>query len=369
MKRILFLIALIIIILAVGRDRGYFQIKAPEPAKLIQLQSEESAVIAAVKKALPSVVTVSIQKTTVSGDTLQFNPFDPFAPFEIQPGKKQTIEQNIGSGFVIAANGVIITNRHVVADTEATYKVITNDHQTYPAQAILRDPLNDLAIIKVSATALPSLTLGNSNNLQLGQMAIAIGTPLGEFQNTVTTGVISGLGRGITAGSPLENYVEKLDNVIQTDAAINAGNSGGPLLNSVGEVVGINTAVSQEGQNIGFAIPASVIKELLDNYLASGGKISRPYLGIRYRILSEETAVMNDLPKGAYIVEVIKDSNAAKAGLVKGDVITKVNGKAITAENDITKIIKESRVGDRLNLEIWHQGKKSNQTVELGEFQ
>ncbi len=225
-----------------------------------------------------------------------------------------------------------------------------------------------MAIIKIDAKGLKPLTLANSDNLTLGQIAVAIGTPLGEFKNTVTSGIISGLGRGITAGSPLESYVERLDNVIQTDAAINPGNSGGPLLNSKGEVIGINTAVSQEGQNIGFAIPVNVLKELLSNYQQSGGKISRPFLGIRYKVLDQDAAVMNDLVAGAYIVEVVSGSNAEKAGLTKGEVITRIEGKKITRENDISNLIKQHKVGDRLTLELWSKGKKLTKTVTLGQY-
>jgi len=383
MKRIIFLSVVIIILLATGLNSGFFdlnnqpQLETQETQETqdlgsdtskVKVVSEESLVIKAVKRALPSVVTIQIKKTTTT-DVWQFNPFDPFSPFEIGPGEEETLEQSIGSGFIVSRNGLIVTNRHVVSDTEAEYKVITNDEKIYDTKQILRDPLNDLAIIKIEADNLPALTLADSDNLVLGQIAIAIGTPLGEFRNTVTSGIISGLGRGITAGSPLENYVERLDNVIQTDAAINPGNSGGPLLNSKGEVIGINTAVSQEGQNIGFAIPVNVIKELLKNYEESGGKISRPFLGIRYKILDQETAVMNDLPEGAYIIEVVEGSNADKAGLKKGQVISKIDGKKITTENDIANIIKKHKVGDRLTMEIWDQGKKIIKNVALGQYE
>jgi len=383
MKRIIFLSVVIIILLATGLNSGFFdlnnqpQLETQETQETqdlgsdtskVKVVSEESLVIKAVKRALPSVVTIQIKKTTTT-DVWQFNPFDPFSPFEIGPGEEETLEQSIGSGFIVSRNGLIVTNRHVVSDTEAEYKVITHDEKIYDTKQILRDPLNDLAIIKIEADNLPALTLADSDNLVLGQIAIAIGTPLGEFRNTVTSGIISGLGRGITAGSPLENYVERLDNVIQTDAAINPGNSGGPLLNSKGEVIGINTAVSQEGQNIGFAIPVNVIKELLKNYEESGGKISRPFLGIRYKILDQETAVMNDLPEGAYIIEVVEGSNADKAGLKKGQVISKIDGKKITTENDIANIIKKHKVGDRLTMEIWDQGKKIIKNVALGQYE
>ena len=371
MKKNVALITIIVILLAIGinnplnKQADTFK----ENTGKVKVISEESLVIEAVKKALPSVVTIQIKKTTTSADIWQFNPFNPFSPFEVQPGNEETLEQSIGSGFIVGEKGLIVTNRHVVADTEAEYKVITNDEKVYDALEILRDPLNDLAIIKIKADNLKPLVLADSDNLILGQIAIAIGTPLGEFKNTVTSGIISGLGRGITAGSPLESYVERLDNVIQTDAAINPGNSGGPLLNSKGEVIGINTAVSQEGQNIGFAIPVNVLKELLNNYQESGGKISRPFLGIRYKVLDKETAIMNELAEGAYIIEVVEGSNADKAGLKTGQIISKINGKKITKENDITNIIKEHKVGDSLTLELWENNKKITKTVLLGQYE
>jgi serine protease Do len=375
MKKILLLIGVIILLLAAVFNRSWPELNKSTEELLGQKQvttkvvSEESLVISAVKKALPAVVTVQIKKTTTTGDIWQLNPFDPFGGFQIQPGEEETLEQSIGSGFVVEPDGLIITNKHVVADTEAEYKVITSDEKTYSTSQIWRDPLNDLAIVKIEANNLPTLDLGDSNSLVLGQIAIAIGTPLGEFRNTVTSGIISGIGRGITAGSPYESFVERLDNVIQTDAAINPGNSGGPLLNSNGEVIGINTAVSQEGQNIGFAIPVNVVKELLKNYRESGGKISRPFLGVRYKVLDKDTAIMNDLPEGAYIVEVIENSNAAKAGLKKGQVISKIDDTRITKENDITSIIRKHKVGDSLRLEIWSEGQKISKTIVLGQYE
>jgi S1-C subfamily serine protease len=172
-----------------------------------------------------------------------------------------------------------------------------------------------LAILKIDANSLKPVEFGDSSKIDVGQLAIAIGTALGEFRNTVTVGVISGIGRGITAGNPFEGYVERLDDVIQTDAAINPGNSGGPLLNSSGQVIGINTAVSERGQNIGFAIPSNVIKNALDQFNKNGGEFQkRPYIGVRYKFVSRDLAILNEIPEGAYIQEVVTDSPAEKAG-------------------------------------------------------
>ncbi len=220
-----------------------------------------------VKKTIPSVVTIKISQQ-VSNYSLEVDPSNPFSLFRrVLRGTEQTA-QNIGSGFVVGAQGLVVTNKHVVTtDPKATYSVITNDGKEYPVKNIYLDPAgNDIALLKIDAKNLKPIQIGDSAGLQLGEPVYAIGTPLGEFTNTVTSGIISGLGRGITAGSVYENYVEKLDNVIQTDAPINPGNSGGPLIDAQGNVIGINTAVSNQGQNIGFAIPISVLRTVLMKY-------------------------------------------------------------------------------------------------------
>lgn len=371
MKKIIFLTITVLVLLTYGVNSGYLtppKLFLPDKGKTVEVVSEESIVTKAVEKALPSVVTVVIAKDQQLRDTYRYDPFNPFGGFEVVPGGSKHVEQNIGSGFIVSPDGVIITNKHVVSDTEASYKVILNNDRTYNAKEIFRDSLNDLAIVKIDAKNLKPLELGKSDNLKLGQTVIAIGTPLGEFRNTVTQGIISGLGRGITAGSPFEGAVERLDNVIQTDAAINPGNSGGPLLNSIAQVIGINTAVSQEGQNIGFAIPSAVISELLDNYKSSGGKISRAFLGVRYKLIDTDTAVRNDLVAGAYVLEVVPGSSAEEVGLVKGDVITKIEGKKITKEDDISKTVRKKKVGESLTLEYWHDGQRQTKSVILGEY-
>lgn len=379
MKKIVLLLVLISILTIYGLKTGYLsftslpKISTTLPTnssdKKVVVETEESVITQVVKKTIPSVVTVSISTTQTTQDTLQINPFDPFSPYSIQPGQSQKIEQNIGSGFIVSADGLIITNKHVVSDTTATYKVIMSDNKTYPAVQIFRDPLNDLAIVKIDAKNLPALALADSDKLQLGQLAIAFGTPLGEFRNTVTQGIVSGLGRGITAGGPFEGSVERLDGVIQTDAAISPGNSGGPLVDSAGQVMGINTAVSMQGQNIGFAIPSKVIKGLVDNYTQSGGKISRAYLGVRYKLLDKETAVLNDLVEGAYVVEVVVGSGAEKAGIQKGDVIAKINGNKITQDTDLSGTIKGKKVGDHVILQIWRDKQLKDIDVTLSEAQ
>ncbi|OGK52050.1 hypothetical protein A3B02_00120 [Candidatus Roizmanbacteria bacterium RIFCSPLOWO2_01_FULL_42_14] len=345
------------------------QSNKPLEAK-VEIIDEESTVIKAIDKALPSVVTVEISKTTTSPGSIEFDPTNPFNPFLERPGREQKVQRNIGSGFAVDKD-LVVTNKHVVADTDATYRIVTNDGKAYAVKSSSRDPLNDLAVLKVDTQNLTPITLGDSSKLKLGQLVIAIGTPLGQFPNTVTTGIISGLGRGITAGSPYEGFVEQLDNVIQTDAAINPGNSGGPLINSKGYVVGVNTAVSAESQNIGFAIPVNVVKELMKNFNSSGGQINRPFIGIRYKMLDKAKAILNDVPEGAYVVEVVKDSPAEKAGILVGDIITHFDGSRLQGNDSkiLQSKIAKHTIGDRVKMTIWRDSKQKELTLTLQRFE
>ncbi|MFC1790451.1 S1C family serine protease [Patescibacteria group bacterium] len=327
---------------------------------------EESKVIDVVEKVSPSVVTVTIsKKQIVSPFQFDFGPFGILGPST--GGREEKIEADIGSGFIISTDGLIVTNRHVIDDPEASYKVVTSDDQEYKIEKIYRDPVNDLAILKINAQNLQPVELGDSAKLKVGQFVIAIGTALGEFRTTVTTGVVSGLGRGITAGSPFENYVEALDDVIQTDAAINPGNSGGPLLNSLGQVIAVNVAVAPQGENIAFAIPINIIKESLANF-QENGQFSRPFLGVRYRMISRDLAIMNEVPQGAYLVEVITDSPAEKAGLEEGDIITRFDDLSVGKQESLAKLINEKKVGDRVALKVWREGEDLELEVKLEEF-
>lgn len=321
----------------------------------LEVLNEENAVIDVVEKVSPSVVTVSIE--TPAQQVLQFDPFGGFSS-RVQGGTPE----DIGSGFVVTSDGLIITNKHVVSDTEASYKVIDNEGNEYDVTQISRDPSNDIAILKIDATGLIPLELGDSENLKVGQYVIAIGTALGELRHTVTTGVISGLGRGITAGSVYEGYVEQLDDVIQTDAAINPGNSGGPLLNSLGQVIGVNVAVAQSAENIGFAIPISVVRTGLDQFKATGKFIPKAYLGVEYQMISERSAILNDVPQGAYIINIVSASPAEMAGIQGGDIITKFDGKEVKEEDGgLAKLILDKKPGDSVRIEIW----RKDETLEV----
>lgn len=323
--------------------------------------NEESVVVDVAKNVSPSVVTVSIN--TPQQSVLEFSPFGGFQQ-RVQGGEPQ----DIGSGFIVDANGLIVTNKHVVSDTSATYKVVTNDGKEYDVKSISRDPANDIAILKIDATGLKPIELGDSSNIQVGQFAIAIGTALGEFRNTVTTGVISGIGRGIQAGSVFQGYVEKLDDVIQTDAAINPGNSGGPLLNSSGQVIGINVAVAQGAQNIGFAIPINIVKSGLQEFQANGKFASKAYLGVEYQMISQRTAVMNQVPQGAYIVNVVSGSPAEKAGLQPDDIVTKFDGVDLKGDtNGLADLITKRKPGDSVTMDVWRNGQTQTLSATLSE--
>src|SRR3989344_5949629 len=228
----------------------YTELKLPQSETRTVIQ-EENAIISAVEETSVSIVAIGISQRVV-------NPFDPFSI----PKRE---DSTIGTGFVVT-KGLIVTNKHVVAETRGVYLVVTKDGQKYEVRKVYRDPVLDMAIVQIDANNLPPLELGDSSKLKVGQTVIAIGNALGRFTNTVTTGVVSGLGRKVIAGSPFEGSLESLDNLIQTDAAINLGNSGGPLLNSSGEVIGVSVATTEGAQNIGFAIPINSIKGLVDEF-------------------------------------------------------------------------------------------------------
>lgn len=332
-----------------------------------EVVNEESVVTRVVETATPSVVTVSISKTNVLTDP--FSSFDLWGGFFGAPRRQQNqvqkIEQDIGTGFVISEDGLIVTNKHVVSDTQAKYRVVVGKDEVLEVKNIYRDPVNDLAILKIDKKGLTPVKMGDSDKLKVGQTVIAIGTALGEFRSTVTTGVISGLGRGIVAGSAFEG-TEKLDNVIQTDAAINPGNSGGPLFNSSGDVVGVNVAVSQSGQNIGFALPINLVKDSVNNFKTTG-EFERPYLGVNYRMISKQSALLNDVPAGAYVQELVPDSPAEKAGVKQGDILIEIDGSKLADDpnTSLATYINKKKIGDTVLLKIYREDKEMEIRVRL----
>jgi serine protease Do len=312
--------------------------------------SESSAVISAVQKVSPAVVVIQTSGSGLSSG-------------------------GIGSGFIYNSNGWILTNRHVV-EGSSSVQVMLADTRTYTGRVYGTDTLTDLAIVKIDATGLPTAPIGSSASLQVGQLAIAIGDPLGNFENTVTTGVVSGLGRQITAGGSGSTSAEQLNNLIQTDAAINPGNSGGPLVDSAGQVIGINTAVNQGAQGIGFAIPIDFAKPIMQQAL-DGKTLARPWMGVYYQPVTPQLAVTDHLSvqAGALIsapssggAAIMSGSPAAKAGLQSGDIIVAVNGTKVDATHDLSTLIVPFSPGDRITLQIIRNGQTMNVPLTLGTF-
>ena len=360
---------------------------------LIPVITEEQKVVQVVEKINPSVVNIIVSKYV----SQYYNPNSPFfddffddffnspffefnqprIPTPVPEEQKQKQEVGGGTGFVISSEkGFIITNKHVVSDEEAEYTVVTNDGEKYEAEVLARDPFNDIAILKVEEYNLPEVKLGDSDQLKIGQTVITIGNALGEYRNTVTKGVVSGVGRKIIAGDGTGSS-ETLEGVIQTDAAINFGNSGGPLINLQGEVVGINTAISRQGQLIGFAIPINQAKQVIKN-VEEHGRIIRPYLGVRYIIINEKIAKANKLPfdYGALIIRgqtvtdlaVIPGSPANKAGVIENDIILEMNNKKITETSSLAKEIQKYQPGEEVEFKIYHQGEEKIIKIVLEEY-
>jgi serine protease Do len=346
---------------------------------------EEQQVISVVKKTNPAVVSIVISQLVPVYE--QVNPNnqmpdffnDPFN-FLQQPQYQQkgTQQQDVGagSGFLISADGLIITNKHVVAQASADYTVFLNDGSKHTAKVIAKDPSNAIAILKIDGKDLPFLEFGSSTDVQIGQTVIAIGNPLGQFRNTVSKGVISGLSRSITAGDA-SGSSEQLTGVIQTDAAINPGNSGGPLIDLNGRVIGVNVAVAEGSQSIGFALPANGVKSVVESVRKSG-HIVRPYLGVRYTLITPAIKQANNLSVdyGALVIRgdqqsdlaIVPGSPAGKAGLVEGDIILEADGQKITETNPLAAAISQKQVGDTVNLKILHQGQTKNVNVKLEEI-
>lgn len=362
-------------------------IETPQPQENFSTINYEETVIKAVESASDGVVSIIISKNLPIIEQCPYNPFGDlpqefqqfFGPFGgsefYQPCQKGTKLQEVGggSGFIVSADGLILTNKHVVVDTKASYTVLTNDGKKYSAEVLARDPAQDLAVVKIEASNLTALKLGDSDKIKLGQTAIAIGNALGEFRNTVSKGVISGLSRTITASGG-EGFSETIENVIQTDAAINEGNSGGPLLNINGEVVGINTAMVSGAQSIGFAIPINQAKRAIDS-VQKTGKIIVPYLGVRYLLINADLKESQKLPVdyGALLKgnnggpAVMKNSPAAKAGLQADDIILELNGQKIDQNNSLAFLLQKYQVGDTVTLKILRSGKEIMIQVALEE--
>lgn len=338
-------------------------VPASTPAPLPPTGVVLTDVSGVVNAAKPSVVTVAVQTTQLKRSGNMLSPLSlmfgwPGLGDEDMQLEQEDVQRDIGTGFVVDNSGLVVTNKHVVSGMGKKYVVIDSDDQEYEVSEIYRDSDHDLALLQVAGLANRALTLGNSDDLQVGQGVVAIGTALGEFRHTVTTGVVSGLGRTITASDALGRDSETIRGIIQTDAAINAGNSGGPLLNSMGQVIGVNVAMSSGAENIGFALPIKVVQESLALF-ESTGRFERPFLGVEYRMISAKAALLNEIPQGAYLTAIAANSPAAKAGLQVGDIITKFAGESLKTEkkdgssNLLTAIINKHKIGEQVEIEYY----------------
>jgi len=335
-----------------------------------------SSIVKAVKKVLPAVVSITMSKY------LEFfeSPFGSFGlgDFFGRYNRKK-VKVGGGSGFIVADNGIILTNRHVIEDPQAEYIIVLQDGEKLKPEILARDSINDVAVLKIDKAGLPTVELGDSSKLELGQTVIAIGNALGLFQNTVSTGVVSGLSREIKAQSSFSKERTKLRGLIQTDAAINPGNSGGPLVDIEGKAVGINAAMVFGAENIGFALPINNAKKDLED-LKKYGRIRRSFLGIRYILLSKDLKEKFNLPVdfGALVIAepdifgetkeaVVSGSPAEKAGIREADIILEIGNKKVTQEQSLADILQELKVGQELSLKILRDGREKTLKVVLGE--
>lgn len=318
---------------------------------------ESSAIIDTTKKVAPSVVSITTSR-------------------EVTDFFGQTFEQTGGgTGFIVTSDGLIVTNRHVVDDERMQYTVITADGNKYEAKILAKDTLSDLAILEIETTGLPVVEFGDSDSMEVGQWVVAIGNALAQFDNTVTVGVVSAKNREITASS-VGGRTESLVDLIQTDAAINPGNSGGPLVNLKGQVVGINTAVAGNAQNIGFAIPINQIKNVVDfGTIRDTGKIVRPYIGVRYIPITPEVARASDLDVdyGVYIFSnnpltpaIVVGSPAEKAGLKQGDILLEIDGVRISQGRSLNNILSKYRPEQSVEIKYRRDGEDKTINLTLG---
>ncbi|MAF20876.1 MAG: hypothetical protein CMI55_04395 [Parcubacteria group bacterium] len=352
---------------------------------------QKSPIVQAVKKITPAVVSIIISKNLPKIEKYHIQPFDeflgPYGPPITQYRQKGKQKVNIGggSGFLVSSEGIIITNRHVIMSPNVDYTIVTSDEKKYQAEILARDLVNDVAIIKVKnakGKKFPVLELGNSDEIDLGQEVIAIGNALGAFRNTVSTGVVSGLSRFITAQDGISGRSAELRGLVQTDAAINPGNSGGPLVGLDGKVIAVNVAIVLGAQNIGFAIPINNAKKDLDD-LKKHGRIIQPFLGVRYILINKKLqeyfaqkyGIRLPVDHGALVIRepgagdiaVVPNSPAAKAGLMERDIILEFNKTKVTEKNPLQELIHKCKPNDLIKIKILRGDKIGLTTVKLEE--
>lgn len=339
---------------------------------------KETKITKTISKVLPAVVSINIKKDakTVEREFSHVN--GKKNTFQIPEEKIDAhgmVQVDGGSGFFVDANGIILTNKHVISEPGGVYSVLTNDGREFPAELVARDPMNDVAILRVTAKEkFPYLKLGDSVALKLGMEVLTFGNALGLFENSVSYGIISGLSRSITAKTDTKR-TQEMRGLIQTDAAINPGNSGGPLTNADGEVIGINTAIIAGAQNICFAIPVHTAKRDLFE-LKKHGKIRRPLLGVHYLLLNKDLQEKKNFPvsHGALVAReytfekaVYPHGPADHAGIKEGDIITEWNGKKITFHTSILDYLEESEVGEEITLTLLRDNEPLEKKLILGE--
>lgn len=345
----------------------------------------EDDLVMMIEKVNPAVVSVVVTKDVPIYEQYyeEFNPWGWMGGGISIPRTREngTEEREVGggSGFIVSEEGLIVTNRHVVSDDEARYSVLMNDGKTYEVEVLARDDILDIAVLKISNlpndTKLSYLSFGDSEGLKLGQRVVAIGNALAEFRNSVSVGVVSGLSRSIMA-TDQAGRIENLDQVIQTDAAINPGNSGGPLLNIKGEVIGVNVATSRGADNIGFALPAHVVKGAVES-VKMNGKIIRPFLGVRYTMITPQLQEKNKLAVdyGALVVRgvnpndlaVTPGSPADLVGLVENDIILSIDGEKLKGK-DLATVLRSKQIDKPVKLLVLHKGNEEEKEVKLVEM-
>jgi len=319
------------------------------------------SVVEIVKNVCPAVISIVVSKNLPKIEGFYLFPFggDKVVMPKVKK-EKEKVKIGGGSGFIVSKDGFVITSQHVVGDPKAEYTVVVGPKRKYPAKVLARDQINDIAVLKIQAKNLPYLELGDSNRVELGESVIAVGNALGEFYDTVSTGVISGLSRYITATDPVAFQAERLKGLMQTDAAINPGNSGGPLIGIEGKVIGINTAMVMGAQNIGFAIPINYAKEDLEE-IKKYGRLRTPFLGVKYVLISKEMAKRNKLSVnyGALVIReslgespIVPGSTAARAGLKEFDIILECQGEKITLKNPLRNILQKFEISQTIELKI-----------------
>jgi len=345
---------------------------------IVRLIEEESSTIDVVDRVAPAVVSIVVERklSEINGNIFYLEDF-----FYDQNNSSQEdnpdelVEVSAGTGFIVTSDGYVVTNRHVLENKNAVYTVVTNDDQEYSAEIVDTDPFFDIAILKIDGENFPTVSFGDSDNVRVGQTVIAIGNALSQYQNSVTKGVVSGVNRRISAFA-YSTGSEVIEGAIQTDAAINPGNSGGPLINLFGEVIGMNTAISSNGQGLGFAIPINEVKSAVES-VKQDGRIVRPWLGVRYLVIDEDLAKENSLSveQGAWITAdydvdaVVSDSPADKAGLKRDDIIIKVGDQTLSEKNTLSKIIRSYLSGDVVELTVLRDEKTIKLSVTLEEYQ